>query len=42
MKSCNLAIDKETLLIKLYMQKEIEVYYDMHTRDYFIDLHFLD
>lgn len=42
LKSCNLAIDKETLLIKLYMQKEIEVYYDVHTRDYFIDLHFLD
>ena len=42
LKSNNLPIDKETLLIKLYIQKEIEVYYDVHTRDYFIDLHFLD
>ncbi|KGO79120.1 hypothetical protein [Flavobacterium beibuense] len=42
LKSDSFPVGKETLLAKLYMQKEIEVYYDVHTRDYFINLHFLD
>ncbi|MFL9839190.1 hypothetical protein ABS768_16915 [Flavobacterium sp. ST-75] len=42
LKSGSLPIDKETLLIKLYIKKEIDVYYDVNTRDYLIDLHFLD
>lgn len=41
-KSSSLPIDRENLLIKLYMQKEITIYYNSHTRKYFFDLSFLD
>ena len=39
---CTVPLDKDNLLIKLYMQKEINVYYDPDTEGYFFDLHFLD
>ncbi|WP_417368417.1 hypothetical protein [Flavobacterium beibuense] len=39
---CSVPLDKDNLLIKLYMQKEINVYYDPDTEGYFFDLHFLD
>ena len=39
---CSMPIDKDNLLIKLYMQKEINVYYNPDTESYFFDLYFLD
>lgn len=39
---CSVPLDKDNLSIKLYMQKEINIYYDPDTKGYFFDLHFLD
>ncbi|MCW4467799.1 hypothetical protein OGH69_02390 [Flavobacterium sp. MFBS3-15] len=41
-KSNGFSIDRKVLEIKLYMQKEVYIYYDNATGDYFFDLDFLE
>lgn len=41
-KSSGFSIDRKVLEIKLYMQKEVYIYYDNATGDYFFDLDFLE
>jgi hypothetical protein len=41
-KSNAIKMDTKTLEIKVYMKKEIDIYYNPHTKKYFFDLDFLD
>jgi hypothetical protein len=41
-KSSGFTLDRNVLEIKLYMQKEVYIYYDNATGDYFFDLNFLE
>ena len=41
-KSDAIKMDTKTLEIKLYMKKEIDIYYNPNTEEYFFDLDFLD